>query len=102
MAMGKINQVVFHPSAVEEIEAAIRWYRQRDMRVAERLLEQIEYAVGAIRQQPDVWPAYSYGTSRYLLRGFPFLVVYRCVRTKVQVIALAHTSRRPGYWRDRS
>jgi hypothetical protein len=33
--------------------------------------------------------------------GFPFIVVYRTVPAGIQVIAIAHTSRRPGYWRKR-
>ena len=42
-----------------------------------------------------------YGTRRVPLRRFPYVVVYR-ERTEVsQVIAFAHTSRKPGYWRSR-
>jgi hypothetical protein len=33
--------------------------------------------------------------------NFPFHLVYRLSGSVLRVIAVAHTSRRPGYWRDR-
>lgn len=32
---------------------------------------------------------------------FPYRVVYVVVAANVDVIAVAHAKRRPGYWRDR-
>lgn len=54
-----------------------------------------------IGESPDRWPAYLVETRRYLLKRFPFLVVYRQRDGAIQVIAVAHGCRRPGYWRDR-
>jgi hypothetical protein len=36
-----------------------------------------------------------------LLRRFPYLVVFPESVTQVEVVAVAHGYRRPGYWRDR-
>lgn len=36
------------------------------------------------------------------LRGFPFRLVYVERPTLIRVLAVAHKSRRPGYWRRRS
>ena len=41
------------------------------------------------------------GAKRLLLRRFPYAVIVRERGTEVVVIAFAHTSRRPGYWRGR-
>lgn len=38
---------------------------------------------------------------RLPLRHFPFLLIYREHAEHLEIVALAHTSRRPGYWRDR-
>ena len=38
---------------------------------------------------------------RCLLRRFPFAVIFEILPEEVLVLAVAHTSRRPGYWRDR-
>jgi hypothetical protein len=35
------------------------------------------------------------------VHGFPYSVVYRVHRDDIYVIAVAHSSRRPDYWRHR-
>lgn len=46
------------------------------------------------------WPVKS-GVRRYVLRRFPFLIVYRVLESQVEVIAVTHARRRPGYWKSR-
>jgi toxin ParE1/3/4 len=36
-----------------------------------------------------------------VLNRFPFALIYRIERDEVQILAVAHHSRRPGYWRER-
>jgi hypothetical protein len=39
---------------------------------------------------------------RFLLHRFPYLLIYREREDGViQILAVAHTSRRPGYWKER-
>ena len=35
------------------------------------------------------------------LRRFPFMLFYRVRGTVVQIVAVAHKRKRPGYWRSR-
>jgi len=35
-----------------------------------------------------------------LLRKYPYLVLYHELDDEVEVVAVAHTSRRPRYWKD--
>ena len=35
------------------------------------------------------------------VNGFPYRVVYFVAGEQLVVVAVAHTKRRPGYWRDR-
>jgi hypothetical protein len=79
--------VEVHPLAAEEAEAAERWYRERN-----------ETLIG---ERPEAAPPYVGNTRRFLLRRFPFFVVYRVYNGYVQVVAVAHARRRPGYWVQR-
>jgi|SRR5579872_2457094 len=45
--------------------------------------------------------AYEFGTRRIVLRRFPYLVVFRETTSGIEIIAVVHGRRRPGYWRDR-
>jgi toxin ParE1/3/4 len=38
---------------------------------------------------------------RYLLHRFPFQIVYRARGETIEVVAVAHLKRRPGYWKSR-
>ena len=92
----------FHPEAVEEARAARRWYEQRSPTAAEAFVAELDASLDGILDDPDRFAFYLHGTRRCLLRRFPYVVVYRHTETTVQVIAVAHGRRKPGYWKTRS
>jgi len=91
----------FHPRAVAEARAAWRWYARRSATAAHQFVAELDHSVAQIAAAPDRWPVYLHGTRVYRLRRFPFLVVYQELPTALQVVAVAHGRRRPGYWRRR-
>jgi plasmid stabilization system protein ParE len=95
------RQIDFHPEAVSEARAAIQWYRERSHSAANGFLAEIDRAIEKISQAPEMWSLYFKGTRRFLLHRFPFSVVYREVFGSIQIVAVAHAKRRPGYWKNR-
>jgi plasmid stabilization system protein ParE len=93
--------VEFHPEARAEALESEAWHSERDPSVAVAFAAELERAVEAIAETPLAWPPHRSGTRRRLLRKFPYAVVYRTLTDRVQVVAVAHQRRRPGYWRDR-
>ena len=93
--------VEVHPLAAGEAEAAEWWYRERNETAAARFRRELDRAVELIAERPEAAPPYVTNTRRFLLRRFPFFVVYRVYSGHVQVVAVAHARRRPHYWRDR-
>lgn len=93
--------VVFHPAAVEEAQAARQWYKARSLSAANSFLAELDRGIEAVSLAPERWPLFVHGTRRYLFHRFPFQLVYRVVNDCVQVVALAHGRRRPGYWKPR-
>jgi plasmid stabilization system protein ParE len=87
--------------ALAEAEAAARWYAERSPTAAFAFSEEIDAAESAIMRLPEAWPPFDFGTRRYLLRRFPFSVVYRVEPQRVLIVAVAHAHRRPGYWQLR-
>jgi plasmid stabilization system protein ParE len=96
------NPVEFDPRAIEEARVARRWYARRSQAVAERFLAELDRAVERIGSTPRTWPVHLHGTRVYRLRRFPYLVIFREVEGVVQVVAVAHAGRRPGYWKRRT
>ncbi|MCZ6625894.1 MAG: type II toxin-antitoxin system RelE/ParE family toxin [Deltaproteobacteria bacterium] len=93
--------VDIHPEAVAEAQAAYRWYHERNQIAAAAFLAELDRAVELISEGPMHWPAHLHGTRRFLLRRFPFAIVYREVGETIQIVAVAHGRRKPGYWKAR-
>jgi toxin ParE1/3/4 len=94
-------RIEFHPAADEEGVAAHHWYRERSSLAADRFLEELDAALARIQRTPKCGGHYLHGARCYLLRRFPYLIVYRETSQAIQVIAIAHGHRRPGYWKSR-
>jgi len=95
------RRVDIHPEAIAEAQAANRWYRERSPSAAAAYLAELDLAVAAIAENPEMWPRYVHGTRRYILHRFPFYLVYRETADRIEIIAVAHGRRKPGYWKDR-
>jgi plasmid stabilization system protein ParE len=95
------NQVEFHPSAAAEFEAAVDWYLARSERVAGRFVDEVDRALGLISDSPRRWPMYQEGVRKFVLRRFPFVIVYIESPELVRIVAVAHGHRRPYYWKSR-
>jgi plasmid stabilization system protein ParE len=95
------GQVFFHPEALEEAEAATRWYRERSPRAAQRFVEEIDEAIARVLAAPQCWPADARGFRQIKLPCFPFSIVYRERRDAIQIVAIAHHRHRPTYWKQR-
>jgi toxin ParE1/3/4 len=87
--------------ALEEAEAAARWYAERSRTAAAAFSDELDAAESAIAQLPEAWPRFDHGTRRYLLRRFPFSIVYRVEPLRVLIVAVGHGARRPRYGTSR-
>lgn len=93
--------VEIHPSALEEAEAAYRCYREQNDTVAKAFFEELDSAIDLISDDPIRWPTYLDRARRFLLRKFPFSIIYCHNNEAVQILAVAHERRKPNYWKNR-
>jgi toxin ParE1/3/4 len=96
------DAVQFHQEATEEYDAAFDWYLERNPDAALRFDAEVDRALAQIITAPERWAADPHSTRRFLLRQFPFTLIYReQASAGIQIVAVAHTSRKPGYWKQR-
>ena len=91
----------FHWEAEEELFEAREWYEQRSEVAAQAFVLEVDHAVARILDAPLQYPKASRGERRFVLDRFPYTIMYRVRADEVFVTAVAHQSRRPGYWRHR-
>jgi plasmid stabilization system protein ParE len=89
------------PEARREIDDAFEWYLERSLQAAESFVHEVDSAIALVASSPTIWPRFEAGTRRYILRKFPYNIVYREVPTGIEVVAVAHHKRRPRYWTRR-
>ena len=91
-----------HPGAREDLREAAEFYRERaGNALALALLEDFEHAMALLLEHPGLGPIWRHGNRRWLLTRFPYSLIYTVAGDEIRVLAVAHHSRRPGYWRGR-
>lgn len=98
---GSPRSVRFHPAARVDLLEAEEWYLERSPRAAREFVREIERALERVTHAPERYPTTRYGRRRFVLIEFPFDLVYRITEDDIEIIAVAHHARRPGYWRKR-
>jgi plasmid stabilization system protein ParE len=98
-----VPQVEIHPEAQAELDAAIAWYEQQSQGLGLDFLDEVDWVIHLASTQPGIWRSYgdAGGLRRLNTRRFPYSLIYRLGDERVQVIAIAHQHRKPGYWRSR-
>jgi plasmid stabilization system protein ParE len=95
------QRVVYHDGAKADVKNAVTWYQKRSHKAALDFIEELDQAANAIRKAPDRWPSGKNDTRRFLLWRFPFAIIYFEEKPVITILAVAHASRRPEYWKRR-
>jgi plasmid stabilization system protein ParE len=77
---------------------AIAFYLERDEAVSDRFVEAYRQVTGRISEFPRSGVV-AFGHRKFRIPGFPYIVWTDLSGTTI--VAIAHTSRAPEYWRDR-
>jgi plasmid stabilization system protein ParE len=93
-----MKRVRFHPEADQEVAEQEAWYRERSEVAAQGFLLELDAAIRAVAEFPERWPQQRRGERRYVFPRYPFVLLYRVRGDHVFITAVAHQSRRPGYW----
>jgi hypothetical protein len=70
------RQVEYHPKSKIEIREAADWYDYKVDGLGLEFLLELRSAESQITNDTEMWPLYEGETRRYLLKRFPFSVIY--------------------------
>lgn len=91
----------FHPEAEQElIEAALR-YEIEVPGLGLRFSDEVGRVIDLLLANPELGSEIDEDLRHFVLRRFPFSVVYAITSTLIYIVAVAHGSREPGYWKPR-
>jgi toxin ParE1/3/4 len=91
--------VRFHSAAEAEHLETVAFYESRQRGLGADYLAEFEAALSRIAESPGRYRLERKPNIRRLsLVQFPLKIIYRETASSVQILAVSHKRRRPGYW----
>jgi plasmid stabilization system protein ParE len=84
-----------------EFDDAFDWYAARSVEAATGFAESIQVALNSIAESPETFLTTYAACRRYLLKRYPYGIIYKEHNNSVVVVATANTRRKPDYWHSR-
>lgn len=102
LGRGITVDLIFQRRASAEYHATLRHYDRIAPRLRDRFVAAVDAAVRRILADPTSHAAVLSRFQRVRVNGFPCALFF-CLLSdnSVGLVAVSHTSRRPGYWRHR-
>jgi plasmid stabilization system protein ParE len=99
-----VNRLRVLPEAEEELSGAANWYESKRPGLGVELIAVVDRSLLEIQEAPlacALWRIDRPYRAKVLSR-FPYVVFYRAEGQTIEVVAVAHAKRWPGYWLKRS
>lgn len=87
--------------AVEEVDAIAAFYQGIQPGLEQRFLEVMEDALRRIGRRLQMYQTIEKDIRRCKLPRFPYGIIFRVKPEHLEIIAVMHLRRQPGYWRTR-
>lgn len=94
--------IVLRPEAETDLVEARGWYDQQRAGLGEAFADAVGEFFTRIEAAPEIYPAVLSNVRRGKLRRFPYVVFYRALADRIEVVAVLHGSRHPHIWKQRA
>ena len=91
----------FHEAADAKLAEAVAYYDGKALGLGDRFMSDVKAATRQIERHPAIAPVIEEGVRAQALVRFPYRLMYVVEDDEIFIVAVAHQSKRPGYWVDR-
>ncbi len=92
----------FRPEAVDEIDATFQWYEEQRAGLGEEFLSALLDQLDRMQQNPEGWAVLYRKIRACPMRRFPYVIYYRVLPDRINIVAVQHGHRDPRAWRRRA
>ena len=96
-----MNNVFISDHAQEEYERIFEWYYKQDRQAAFGFEDAFAKGLYLLSTQPLIFQHCDPIHRVYLLKHFPYKVIYRVYDDRVAIVSVIHASREPDAWKER-
>ncbi len=93
--------VILDPDAESEFDDAITYIEQERPGAGQRFFDAISTRFARIAEHRFAGKLIRRGVRRYVVPGWRYSIIYSVEPDHIFILAIAHQSRRPNYWRRR-
>ncbi len=92
------------PEAEAELEASAQWYESKRPGLGAEFVATVDEAFEEILEAPMAAPSWrdDLPWRRRVVRRFPYVIFFVVHPDAIEIVAVAHGHRKPGYWTARA
>ena len=92
----------FHPHASDDYLKDVGYLLDDDPHVAAHFTAAVDHAIDRVAEYPEIGVVIRVSRGRQIrkwrVQGFRYSLVYALLDDVIRILAVAHHSRKPGYW----
>ncbi|MBI4220030.1 MAG: type II toxin-antitoxin system RelE/ParE family toxin [Chloroflexi bacterium] len=92
-------------AAADDLAGAVQWYESHRAGLGTELLNEFDRALTRVTQSPRLGASVRMSPRarlrRFRLARSPYSIIYRAQPNEIVVVAVAHASREPNFWKGR-
>jgi toxin ParE1/3/4 len=94
--------VILRPEATQDLQDARDWYEQQSTGLGAVFATRAATALDAVGQSPELYGVVWQDVRAAPIRRHPYIVYYRMLADRVEVLAVLHARRDPAAWQSRA
>jgi toxin ParE1/3/4 len=94
-------KLIFKRQARTELKQASQFYNDERRGLGIEFLDEVDAALKVILNGPNRFGVTYADVHCYVMGRFPYSIFYRVSKNRVEVVAIGHHRRQPGYWHGR-
>ncbi|MDI6775669.1 MAG: type II toxin-antitoxin system RelE/ParE family toxin [Syntrophales bacterium] len=94
-------RVIIRLEAENDLKEAFSWYEDKRQGLGYDFLLQVDAGLRFIERNPKICPAEYKETRKYLIKRFPYKIIYLLEEERITVLAVIHGKRSPNLTKKR-
>lgn len=86
----------FREAAQKDLFRAYKFYEKQQIGLGEKFISEVEFGLKFVKRNPEAFPEKKKGFREFILKTFPYILIYRLDKQEVTIFAIFHTSLNPS------
>ena len=94
-------RVIVRPEAENDLKKTFLWYEDKRQGLGFDFILQVDVGLRVIERNPEIYSIGYKGTRKYLIKRFPYKIIYLIEKDKIIILAVIHGKRSPDLIKKR-